>query len=1246
MKFGRKNRAKLFVLALLSLSCSLVRAQQTLLFENFDQVKGTKLPAGWKTELLQGNSGTDSFRFSSEQFIPFGLIENGFASFDVYNGGYRGASNGDGSREDITLQLPLLISDSGKSSIEFVYHLVRLRTPSFSLEYRDQGSLTWKEIWADSIGTNAPVRALVHLDDRLKKGSRFELRFRWRTRDIQLTQGYVLLDQVHVYNRLRRDLGIEHHLKTDQRIQLGSSIVPQVIIRNHGQLKMEQVPFVLTVERADKKIIHTFRDTLKALNPGASVLHTLGSIKFSESGKLTVRSMLRSPDDHSGNDTNLITIWVVDSLTRPSTKDAARCGPGSVELNATHASKGVLWEQNDSVLGFGKQFKTPEIGTAQIYYARAYDSFPGQLNSGQGPFRFNGFNTGATFLRVHAVQPVRLEKLAMHFANGNTATIRIYVRKGDYSGSEKDPSSWNLLLVDTVNTGSWGQLTWMDIPDLVLPVGDTLSFCIETRGNASFTFKKDAFESAGPSVVCYSNHVSNAFSASGIVYPGYSWDGAIDYSTHFCSPRVPAKAVVVQKPSGVQISVDPDFFGIVGKGTSTDPDRLAEDGKAVYRINPPNGWSNADYSKNWQKQHFRVSYTGGQTLPDSLFWFIQPGSGKDMQIGIRAVPGLIDSTLKLEMVVEDLVSKCDTFLERFVHISRRPRPKFVHKGHCAGEILSFTNTTLSRDSLNYEWDFGDGYKAFDLHAAHRFSGTGAFRVKLTARNKYGITGLFADTLTIYRMPVASASVVHACKGTAVQIQPTLRDNPASTTYSMYGDGGRLHVEHASGPVQHHFSGTGKFAIRLTANHMGCMDSSILQAYQFPIPVASFNLEENCQYDEFRFENISFIEGNEKLGYQWFRNGQLFSTIKSPSRTEEKSGINEYRLITVSQFNCRDTFTMQKQVLPSPKSRFTASLACNNEPTRFLNESDLPAELTYIYIWKFGDGRESGDSAPTHAYSAVGEHEVSLRITASNGCTSQYDSSLVVRVQPNARFTVGTICSGEEAVFVNYSKTENKILKHKWYFGDGDSSELHSPRHLFETGETRSYRVRLRVYVQDGDCEDVHDEVVVVNRSPLCAFTPVAGSDPLRVSFKATDSLITDYTWSFEGGGISRDAEPSHRFQVSGTYLVRLFARNEANCQCRGEQYVTVGTTSAVYKTLAEGMEFTVYPNPADRTFQVRTDQQGPFGLDLFDITGKCVLRAENVENLQAVDISQFPAGIYRITLSNQHFRAVSPLLIH
>ena len=259
--------------------------------------------------------------------------------------------------------------------------------------------------------------------------------------------------------------------------------------------------------------------------------------------------------------------------------------------------------------------------------------------------------------------------------------------------------------------------------------------------------------------------------------------------------------------------------------------------------------------------------------------------------------------------------------------------------------------------------------------------------------------------------------------------------------------------------------------------------------------------------------------------------------------------------------CTDTAAVDIFVQPTPTSDFILSTnnECDSMTVTFIDNSSGGA---ISWLWDFGNGNTSNlQIPPAQFYPSPGNYNASLIVTSSNGCTNISNQIVHVWESPSADFLVSTVCEDAVTDFLDVSgfPVVDPIISWAWDFGDGNTSTLQNPSHLFNTAGL--YNVTLTV--QTAHCSSTIVKPITVEPKPLVGFTqsPDSGCTTLNVSFTNTTTGANNYVWEFGDGFISGLQDPTHSFINLGandtTYQVQLIATSGVGCKDTAYSNVTV-----------------------------------------------------------------------------------------
>lgn len=169
--------------------------------------------------------------------------------------------------------------------------------------------------------------------------------------------------------------------------------------------------------------------------------------------------------------------------------------------------------------------------------------------------------------------------------------------------------------------------------------------------------------------------------------------------------------------------------------------------------------------------------------------------------------------------------------------------------------------------------------------------------------------------------------------------------------------------------------------------------------------------------------------------------------------------------------------------------------------------------------------------------------------------------LMVGYSPTANFTAN-VTSGAAPLAVQFTdnSTGTLPLSYAWDFGDGGTSTLQDPVHLYTSAGTYTANLTVTNDFGSDSTEDTISVVVVI--PPLAAdfdASPTSGPAPLTVHFSdRSTGPPDDWSWVFGDGGTSDLPDPVHTYLTPGTYTVTLTVGRGAETASRTRtDYITV-----------------------------------------------------------------------------------------
>lgn len=507
-------------------------------------------------------------------------------------------------------------------------------------------------------------------------------------------------------------------------------------------------------------------------------------------------------------------------------------------------------------------------------------------------------------------------------------------------------------------------------------------------------------------------------------------------------------------------------------------------------------------------------------------------------------------TYTVKLVVQN-ASGIDSIIKtQFVTVQAQPAVNFStnNPSGCYPLPVQFTNASTAGAGTitSYFWDFGDGVTSTLANPSHIYNASGSYHVSLRISNSAGCVKTLTRTNYIIIAAGVKAeftnSVAQGCMAPeTIQFTNTSTGTGAVSYQWNFGDGSSSTAINPS----HIYASAGIYTVQLIAiSAQGCRDTSIhLNAVNIGTLLPGFIAPGTlCAGDSALFMNTSLPAPDSVKWY--FGDGSL-SDILNPMKVFAGAGTYAVKLVSYVGA-CKDSIIKNVTVVAKPTAAFTGAplVSCAAPlPVNFSNAS-IGAST---YFWDFGDGSSSSLANPLHTYTQPGNYTVKLIATNSSGCSDSLSKAAYVLIQlPQA--AINNLpqegCAPFSWTFTATINSPDPVTNYLWNFGDGTTSSLANPTHIFSAG---LYDISL-VITTVGGCKDT---VVVAggirattkptagfNASPrdVCAFTTVN-------FFDASSTNVNNWLWSFGDGGFSTEQNPTHMFEDTGFFDIQLVVGN-------------------------------------------------------------------------------------------------------
>jgi len=497
---------------------------------------------------------------------------------------------------------------------------------------------------------------------------------------------------------------------------------------------------------------------------------------------------------------------------------------------------------------------------------------------------------------------------------------------------------------------------------------------------------------------------------------------------------------------------------------------------------------------------------------------------------------------------------CSDSITKTILIRPRPTADFRTNDTIACKApLTVNFQNLSTGAVSYQWNFGDGNTSTSVNPVHTYTVTGNYTVRLIAINGSACPDTMIRVAYIrIQKPIMNPLAIPAegCKMLNVQFYPNSTSLDSIVSWSWnFGDGNTSTLRNPTNTFD-----SGSYAIRLRiVTTQGCIDSIRYDSVRVgKKPNAAFSAAplNVCAFASVQFTDLSTGNPNE---WNWDFGDNTTSTGKNPTHIYQKTGLFTIRLIAFNN-RCPDTATITNyiRVLP-PVGNFSYAVNCavNKRQVQFTDQSDTPTGWT----WNFGDGFTSTAQNPSHTYAALGTYTVTL--TVRNGACTHQISKIITLVDESPDFSASpvNICRNGTVTFSGINFDAAKIISYDWNLGDGSSSTLPNPAHVYPNPGL--YTIRL-VLVDINGCRDTLIRTNYVRVSgPRADFNINKGQFCLGNNVTLTNTsipdgmnAITNVRWDMGNGNvISSLTNPfNYTYPAAGLYSIKMIITDASGCR--------------------------------------------------------------------------------------------------
>ncbi len=300
----------------------------------------------------------------------------------------------------------------------------------------------------------------------------------------------------------------------------------------------------------------------------------------------------------------------------------------------------------------------------------------------------------------------------------------------------------------------------------------------------------------------------------------------------------------------------------------------------------------------------------------------------------------------------------------------------------------------------------------------------------------------------------------------------------------------------------------------------------------------------------QFSSSSSIGDGPITQYIWdFGDGSPAGTSANVTHSYQTGGTYPVSLQIIDQNGCSDNAIFNSvNVTQAPVANFTTSgqrSGCTVPHTVNFISTSQGSNLSYL--WDFGDGATSQAMNPSHTYTALGDYNVSLKVTDPNCSNTKVENNYIKIRTVNVNFSIpDSICFG---IALQPQNLSSGTTLYNWNFGDNTNSNTENPSHIY--ADSGWYRITLTasngpvclgtaidsIYVQKMEAE------ISINKSYFCE-----KADSAFLKFDGYN--IDRFHWRLHGLKDDSTVLNPYPFTVTynGQFKDSLFIENKLGCR--------------------------------------------------------------------------------------------------
>lgn len=511
----------------------------------------------------------------------------------------------------------------------------------------------------------------------------------------------------------------------------------------------------------------------------------------------------------------------------------------------------------------------------------------------------------------------------------------------------------------------------------------------------------------------------------------------------------------------------------------------------------------------------------------------------------------------VQLIVENINGCIDTVLmEEYLSVGMPPEVNFEASPleSCVKDNIQFYD--LSSDFVDdWVWHFDTTFLANTQSPNENIDAPGTYDISLLVGHNGCYRSLtLEDYITIFD-PVSRFGVVYNCEDpyTITVNNNSVGADSLSWTLRLSETDSLIFNDSIFG--QFTFPDRGIYTLTHYSKNFesGC-EHVFTDTIRIVDPIASYTLDTltGCAPLEINIGDFS----QDAFEYEYLTEDGAIDSIFTSEPTivfTEGGVINGPLLIITDIHECKDSFQLMDSVVVNKLEAdiLFPEVICIPDVAELSDNSTDVLGNVISWNWSIQGGLYESSSQDTSIYiDSVGTYDIEFHVTDDWGCMdSLFLSAAIQAVEIIPDFNSDTLGCTWAPISFNALGDNGFVSFYSWDFGDGQTSEMSDPQHIYQ--EEGTYTVCLTMGDSRGCSQTICKENIVSIIDPRADFEgdPIfATCPPLLTHLNNLSTDAVSYIWDFgDNSGISENEAPSHVYTSPGLYDVTLIAQSTSNC---------------------------------------------------------------------------------------------------